>query len=237
MQKQIVAAGALAALFALGSLFTGSPVGQATAQGQAQGAAPVRIVSPLPVPVTGTSTVSGTVAASQSGAWNVAAAQAGAWNVAASQAGTWNVNVANTASNPIPAILETGQPIHRWVSFDLDNGNGNILPVQVYEVPFGKVLTIEDVSYVCATETVSAPQSLVLYVAHKASGLSSPVDFARRYLDATEPISATGVRTTSGGETLKVNATAGVVGISATRTSGQGRIFCTFHLNGVLNNQ
>jgi hypothetical protein len=35
--------------------------------------------------------VSGTVAATQSGAWTVAATQSGAWTVAATQSGTWNI--------------------------------------------------------------------------------------------------------------------------------------------------
>lgn len=231
MKKELVAAGSLAALFAIGSLFTGAPAGQANAQGQ--GSAPVHIVGPLPVPVSGTSTVTGTVAASQRGAWNVTAAQAGAWNVAASQAGTWNVAIANTGSNPVPVVNEPGDPIHRWVNFSLENGIGNILPVEIYEVPFGKVLTIEDVSYTCATENVPAPQSLILYLSHKAVGLG-PNDFARRYLKTSEPISAQTVPQTAAGEIVKTYATAGPVGIAAGRFSGQGRIFCTFHLNGVL---
>src|SRR5262249_30075569 len=44
-----------------------------TARAQApHGSAPVSIVSPLPLPVTGQTTVSGTVAATQSGNWKVA---------------------------------------------------------------------------------------------------------------------------------------------------------------------
>src|SRR5215471_3144867 len=43
---------------------------RAEAQGPPDGLA-VRIVNPVPVPVTGTSTVSGTVSAAQSGVWNV----------------------------------------------------------------------------------------------------------------------------------------------------------------------
>jgi hypothetical protein len=40
-------------------------------QTKAEGSAPVTIVGPLPVPVTGSTTVSGAVAATQSGSWNV----------------------------------------------------------------------------------------------------------------------------------------------------------------------
>jgi hypothetical protein len=40
-------------------------------QTKAEGSAPVTIVGPLPLPVTGSTTLSGTVAATQSGLWNV----------------------------------------------------------------------------------------------------------------------------------------------------------------------
>jgi hypothetical protein len=60
---------------------------QAVAQGPPGGLA-VNIVNPVPVPVTGSTTVSGSVAAMQSGAWNVGIN------------GTPNVNVTNPATAP-----------------------------------------------------------------------------------------------------------------------------------------
>jgi hypothetical protein len=66
----------------------------------------VNIVNPLPVPVTGATTVSGAVAATQSGAWNVGIT--GTPNVkvtnpvtAVGITGTPNVNVANTVATPV----------------------------------------------------------------------------------------------------------------------------------------
>jgi hypothetical protein len=58
------------------------------AQGPPGGMA-VNIVNPLPVPVTGATTVSGAVAATQSGIWNVGVT------------GTANVHVANPATAPV----------------------------------------------------------------------------------------------------------------------------------------
>ena len=63
-----IAIAAVVVLAVVGSQF--SPH-QAVAQNPNPGSAPVHIVSPLPLPVTGSTTVSGTVAATQSGAWTV----------------------------------------------------------------------------------------------------------------------------------------------------------------------
>ena len=61
----------LLTLAAVGVLMT---VHQGGAQGQGNlvpGSAPVNIVSPLPLPITGSTSVSGTVAVTQSGTWDV----------------------------------------------------------------------------------------------------------------------------------------------------------------------
>jgi hypothetical protein len=66
----LVTVAGLAGLAILGALM---PSPHAEAQNPVPGSAPVNIVSPLPLPVTvtGSSTISGTVAATQSGTWNV----------------------------------------------------------------------------------------------------------------------------------------------------------------------
>src|SRR5258708_246661 len=66
-RNHAIAIAVFAALAVIGTVMNSR---QATAQGPPDGLA-VRIVSPLPVPVTGSTTVSGTVAATQSGPWNV----------------------------------------------------------------------------------------------------------------------------------------------------------------------
>lgn len=53
---------------------------------QASGTAPVSIISPLPLPVTGNTSVSGTISAQQSGTWNV--------GITGTPSVTGNVNVA-----------------------------------------------------------------------------------------------------------------------------------------------
>jgi len=85
MRNKLIAIGVRGMLAAIGSLMNSR---QSVVQGA--GAAPVNIVGPLPVPVTlGSTTVSGTVAATQSGTWNVGIN------------GTPNVNVTNPATAPM----------------------------------------------------------------------------------------------------------------------------------------
>lgn len=95
--------------------------------------APVAIVSPLPLPVTGSATVSGTVAATQSGAWNVGIT------------GTPTVNVNSSTAAPLIVQLgQKGQP----VQFGLcTNKNFTARCTTGYQVPSGKRLHIEYVSW------------------------------------------------------------------------------------------
>jgi hypothetical protein len=68
-RKQFIVAGTSAVLaVAVTTLLRAHP---AAAQNPSPGSAPVSIVSPIPLPVTGSTTISGTVAATQSGRWNV----------------------------------------------------------------------------------------------------------------------------------------------------------------------
>jgi hypothetical protein len=68
-RKQFIVAGTSAVLaVAVTTLLRAHP---AAAQNPSPGSAPVSIVSPIPLPVTGSTTISGTVAATQSGTWNV----------------------------------------------------------------------------------------------------------------------------------------------------------------------
>src|SRR5215467_10320755 len=67
LKNHLIAAAVLSVLAVIGTAMNSH---QAAAQGPATGLA-VNIVNPLPVPVTGSTTISGTVAATQSGSWNV----------------------------------------------------------------------------------------------------------------------------------------------------------------------
>jgi hypothetical protein len=84
-KNHLIAVAVLSVLAIIGTIMNSH---QAKAQGPPGGLA-VNIVNPLPVPVTGSTTVSGTVAATQSGAWNVGIT------------GTPNVNVTNPATAPV----------------------------------------------------------------------------------------------------------------------------------------
>jgi hypothetical protein len=66
-KNHLIAAAVLSVLAIVGTIMNSH---QAKAQGPPNGLA-VNIVNPVPLPVTGSTSVSGTVAATQSGTWNV----------------------------------------------------------------------------------------------------------------------------------------------------------------------
>lgn len=68
LRNKLIGLAAIGVLAVIGALMNSR---QAVAQNPNPGSAPVNIVSPLPLPVTGSTTVSGSVAATQSGAWSV----------------------------------------------------------------------------------------------------------------------------------------------------------------------
>jgi hypothetical protein len=67
-KKYTISVAVLASFAIAGTIINPRP---AFAQNPKPGSAPVNIVSPLPLPITGSTTVSGSVAATQSGTWNV----------------------------------------------------------------------------------------------------------------------------------------------------------------------
>lgn len=103
VKKRLFASALLIGLAGAGVLISGSHnVAKA-----GPGASPVSIASPLPLPVTGTATVSGTVGATQSGAWNVGITGQPV-----------NVNVANS-----PAVSLAGTPtVNANVMFPASQG-------------------------------------------------------------------------------------------------------------------
>lgn len=103
VKKRLLAAAMLIALAGAGVLISGSHnVAEA-----GPGASQVSIAGPLPLPITGTATVSGTVAATQSGTWNVGITGQ-----------PLNVNVANS-----PAVTLAGTPtVNANVNFPANQG-------------------------------------------------------------------------------------------------------------------
>ncbi len=106
-----------ATLATLTSRPLGAQSGNSNPTGAVQGSAPVSIVSPLPVPVSGSTTVSGSVAATQSG--------------------TWNVGINGTPT----VTVTTNQPVETGKGFSLGQFTGQ--PVVLYVVPTGKRLVVE----------------------------------------------------------------------------------------------
>jgi len=97
LRNQLIAGGTTLILAAIGTMMNSHP-----ALGQAPGG-PTVTINPgqLPLPVKGATTVSGTVAATQSGTWNVGLT------------GTPNVNVANPATAPCQPTTVSGLTISR----------------------------------------------------------------------------------------------------------------------------
>ncbi|SPF33125.1 exported hypothetical protein [Candidatus Sulfopaludibacter sp. SbA4] len=144
LQIKIVVASVFVALALVGTLMNSR---QAIAQGPLDGV-PVRIVQPVPVPVTGTvgvtgsTTVSGTVAATQSGAWNVAINGIPTVNLAPGA----NVGVTgNTEANPL------------WIRAS-DN------PARSPFTLFGQVGTLGSVQFAGTIFPMGAPPSGQRYV-------------------------------------------------------------------------
>jgi len=144
LKKRLSAGVLVVALAVVGILMNG---GHETVKAS-PGAASVNIVSPLPLPTTGTATVSGTVAATQSGPWNV--------NVANSP----SVNVANPATAPV-LVRDVENPAHAPAhvhgTLTINSGSpAGVLTLTSPEnpIPAGKRLVLEYASYRC---TESSP--------------------------------------------------------------------------------
>ena len=113
MKRVFVTIGCFVLLSALGSFMPSSPTGKAVADPPG---APVQIIAPLPLPTTGTHSVSGTVAATQSGPWNVGlngntkASPFFVRNADESNKTPWQVSLFTTSCNlPTSCILATQQ--------------------------------------------------------------------------------------------------------------------------------
>jgi hypothetical protein len=95
VKQRLFTVATVVALAAAGILMSG---GREAAKAS-PGAAPVSIVSPLPLPTTGTATVSGTVGATQSGPWSVSVANSPAVTLAGTP--TVNANVTFPANQGV----------------------------------------------------------------------------------------------------------------------------------------
>ena len=140
----------------------------------------VNIVNPLPVPVTGTTTVSGTVAATQSGLWSVGIT------------GTPNVNVANPATAPA-LFLNVNDPGRiPYQSFAVGpNTCSNLCEIIFPAVPDGHRLVIQHVSVNSQISTASAVVQVVVAGGNGANSffLVTPQgNSTLGFVDADQPV-------------------------------------------------
>ena len=224
MKKHLITASVLAALFAAGTLFTGSPAGQANAQsGQGQGSAPVTIVGPLPVPVTGTTTVAGSVAATQSGPWNVSA----------NQAGTWNVGINNTPLNPVPVqFKQTLTPFYAATgTMNMPPNSINSSAATAVTVPLDKILALEYVSYTCVGDSNTTGQEVNVRLSYKTYELGESIS-SEAWVPSSGEMTAQNGKVLAGGAQVNVYAQNGPLNVILQRTSPAGEIFCAVYLSG-----
>src|SRR5258708_66895 len=147
-KNRLILTAVFAALAVAGMIMNSHPV---SAQQGPPGGLAVKIVGPLPVPTTGSSTVSGTVGATQSGQWNVGITGTpnvavpggvginGTPNVAVpggvsingtptvNLAGTPGVNITNPVNNPVPVqdVAGAGQPFQFTMNATINDKSGN----------------------------------------------------------------------------------------------------------------
>ena len=135
LRNHLVLIAALGTLGAMGWMMNVKPA--AAQPPPPAGSAPVTIVGPLPLSVTGVTTVSGVVAAAQSGTWNVAITG----NSAASPLSTKNVD-------------EPGRnPYQERLTCNVVAGNAGRCTAQGLAVPANKRLVIEHVSAQLVVDT------------------------------------------------------------------------------------
>jgi hypothetical protein len=111
---------------------------QAVAQNPNPGAT-VTIAGPLPLPVTGSATVSGSVAATQSGTWNVGIS------------GTPSVAVSSLPSTPLLTKATDNPGLKPFQAFSTEQGAGlgGAQGLLTFYVPANSRLVIEQVSALC----------------------------------------------------------------------------------------
>lgn len=128
---------------------------------QAAGSAPVTIQNtPLPVSLTGTGTIAGTVNAAQSGSWSV-----GVNNFPAFPA-TQNVNVTNTMPVPVTAADNPAfHPMQEYAEGTFDSGG--LCTTTLATIGSGKRLVIEYAS----AHVISTTGQRVFFIDIKASGV------------------------------------------------------------------
>ena len=132
----------LLTLAAVGVLMTAYPGGAQNRGNPDPGSAPVNIVSPLPLPITGSTSVSGTVAVTQSG--------------------TWDMGITGT-----PNVRITGRtPYHFRVNGSFD-GSGTTGAAVSHTLPAGKTFEMQHVS--CSANIANETGNPLVLVLHSGT--------------------------------------------------------------------
>lgn len=141
LRSKLIALAAVGILAAVGTLMN-SKQAAAAASGPT-----VTIDGPFPLPVTGTATVSGSVAAAQSGVWNVGISGTPSVSVtslpAVQLSGTPTVNVATQSGAPLMVVnlSDRGRTPYQSILPDCASGSCQFPPV-----PAGYRLVVESIS-------------------------------------------------------------------------------------------
>jgi hypothetical protein len=178
-KNPMIAAAVFAGLGLIGSIMNSHPSVQAATL-----LPPINVAidpSTLPLHVTGSTTVTGTVAATQSGPWNVGVSG----TVAATQSGPWNVGVSGTVgiagvptfnlqtpTTPIPVTTNPGKALVQVSVTQNSPGNTCCASGVLYHNGSTKTLVIEFVS-LFAEETVASNGSALLTLTTTANGASA----------------------------------------------------------------
>src|ERR1051326_375447 len=140
--KPLIAIAILGLLSIIGAIRTSH---EAVAQNPNPGSAPVNIVGPFPLPVTGLTTVSGAVAATQSGAWKVGV----------------NGTVTVVPAADLKPYQERKQ--FNWVINPPCNFGGQSCEFSFSTVPAGKRLVVENISGSLVVNAGVAGRSVELF--------------------------------------------------------------------------
>lgn len=231
LKRGLLAVAVLLVLIAIGSMMNRSS-SSALAQGPPSGLA-VSVAGPLPLPISGSTSVSGTVSAQQSGVWNVGITGAPSVNVANTPtiglASGASVTINNPGASPvlIRDVDAVSTPVQQQASRTLGPFASEDT-FAIFTVPSGKRLIIEYASLFCS---LPAGQMIAGSIQTTASGT------AAQHAMTASPTSAGLIPFTGVGLLVRLQAdSATVVNFGIERSDSAGFARCSESFSGVLVN-
>lgn len=209
LRNKLIALAAVGILGMVGSLMNSR---QAAAQGPSNGLA-VRIVEPLPLPVTGSSTISGTVAATQSGAWSVGL-------------------TGNTATNPL-LVRNVDDPASHPIALLIGNADSVGLYFAQWTVPATRRYVIEEFYAGCSVDTTASMTDASVRV-FGGGTVTANASAAPRFIEPNGSISGHAVNLWSASAVTRLYANPGdTISFRVDDTSGSSSVReCTLSLSG-----